>query len=64
MLKDLGHSNEFIEKVCYLIKNHDVHAVIKKTLELKVLQDADYIADTGLIGFARVLAGAGCSENQ
>jgi HD superfamily phosphodiesterase len=52
-LKKLGHSPEFIEEVLYLIQNHDLRRKKQKTLELKILQDADLIADIGFAGFIR-----------
>ena len=54
-LKQIRHSDEFIEKVCYLIENHDLRGdkLQKKSLELKIIQDADLIADIGFAGFIR-----------
>ena len=55
LLKKLGHSQEFIEQVCYLIENHDKrdNFICKKSTELKIVQDADFIGDTGFAGFIR-----------
>jgi len=55
ILKKLGHSQEFIENVCYLIENHDKRDNFsgEKSLELKIIQDADYVGDTGFAGFIR-----------
>jgi putative nucleotidyltransferase with HDIG domain len=54
-LKQIGHSEDFIQEVCYLIENHDLrgNALKKKSIELKILQDADLIADIGIAGFIR-----------
>ncbi|MFP4424537.1 MAG: HD domain-containing protein [Candidatus Woesearchaeota archaeon] len=54
-LKKQGHSNKFIEEVCYLIEHHDLRGDKMKgrSTELKVLQDADIIADVGFAGFIR-----------
>ncbi len=53
-LNKKGHSDGFIEEVCYLIKNHDKRMNLKdKTIELKILQDADLLADVGFAGFIR-----------
>ena len=52
-LKEQGHSPEFIENVCYLIKNHDKRDMKTKTTELEILQDADILADIGYAGFIR-----------
>ncbi len=55
ILKKLGHSEEFIESVCYLIENHDNRGdqIKNKSIELQILQDADLIADCGFAGFIR-----------
>lgn len=53
ILEQEGHSEEFIKKVCYLVKNHDNRDLNKKSYELMVLQDADQVADTGIAGFIR-----------
>ncbi|MFC1753231.1 HD domain-containing protein [Thermoproteota archaeon] len=52
-LKKAGHSEDFIDKVCYLIENHDTRDGTKKPVELQVVQDADLIADIGFAGFIR-----------
>lgn len=54
-LKQIGHSNKFIEEVCYLIENHDLRGdkLQKKSIELQIIQDADLIADIGFAGFIR-----------
>jgi HD superfamily phosphodiesterase len=54
-LKQIGHSNEFIDEVCYLIENHDIrgHKIQERSLELQIIQDADLIADIGFAGFIR-----------
>jgi len=54
-LKKAGHSDEFIEEVCYLIEHHSLrrNKLKKKSLELQILQDADLIADIGFAGFIR-----------
>ena len=54
ILKKMGHSDEFIKEASYLIKNHDNRLnLTDKSLELRILQDADLIADIGLAGFVR-----------
>lgn len=58
-LKREGHSDEFINTVCYLIENHDKRQLEANTIELKILQDADLLADIGLIGFVRPFLYAG-----
>ncbi len=58
-LKRQGHSDEFIERVCYLIINHDKKDMKNKTIELKIIQDADLIADIGIAGFIRPFLFAG-----
>lgn len=55
ILMKKGHSKEFIEKVSYLVENHDNRGdkINGKSIELQVLQDADLIADCGFAGFIR-----------
>jgi len=55
ILKNLGHSEEFIQKVCFLVENHDrsTEKMPEKSLELQILQDADIIADEGIAAFIR-----------
>ncbi len=55
ILSGMGHSSEFIIAVSELIEKHELEEKINssKTLELKVLQDADMIADLGFAGFIR-----------
>jgi len=55
ILSDLDHSEDFIENVCYLIENHENRGKTMngRSMELKILQDADLIADYGLTGFIR-----------
>lgn len=57
ILEELKYPEEFIEKVLFLIENHDLRGdkmpEDKRTLELKILQDADLIADLGMAGFIR-----------
>jgi len=54
-LKKIGHSDEFIEEVCYLIENHDLRGdkLQERSIELQIIQDADLIADIGFAGFIR-----------
>jgi HD superfamily phosphodiesterase/ASC-1-like (ASCH) protein len=55
LLTDLKYSDTFIEKVCYLVKYHDARSPgdYSKSIELKVLQDADLLADIGFASFVR-----------
>lgn len=59
ILKKYNYSDDFIEKVCYLIKNHDNKNLKNKTLELKILQDADLVGDSGIVDIARNFANGG-----
>jgi HD superfamily phosphodiesterase len=52
-------SEDVIEKVCFLIENHDNRELEEPSLELQILQDADYIADIGLTGFIRTFLFSG-----
>ena len=65
-LKQLGHSDEFITKVSYLIEHHaDRGDKLKnKSIELKILQDADLIADIGYSGFIRPFLYSGNFKKQ
>jgi hypothetical protein len=65
-LKQQGYSDDFIEEVCYLIKNHDSRKDknLSKSIELKILQDADLIADMGVAGFTRPFLFCGKFGNQ
>lgn len=65
ILKKLGHSEEFTKEVCYLIEHHDQRGEKPKikSFELKILQDADLIADWGLAGFIRPFL-YGCKFHQ
>lgn len=55
ILTDLNYPKEFIQKVLYLIEKHDLRGdkMKERAVELKVLQDADLIADLGMAGFIR-----------
>ena len=55
ILSEIGHSEEFIAEVCYLIEHHDHRKdeMENKSVELQILQDADLIADCGFAGFIR-----------
>ncbi len=65
-LKTIGHSEEFIEEVCYLIEHHDLRGdkLQKRSLELQILQDADLIADVGFAGFIRPFLYSGKFSKQ
>jgi HD superfamily phosphodiesterase len=57
IMKKFGHSDEFIEQSSFIIRNHDNRGdrmdEKDRTLELKVMQDADLISDYGFAGFIR-----------
>lgn len=53
ILRKMGHSEDFIKKVCYLIEFHDSRKMEKKSLDLEIIQDADFVADFGFAGFIR-----------
>ena len=61
ILTELGHSQEFIEQVCFLIKNHS-NKNCEKSIELKILQDADQLADYGNESIIRCFLHAGKFE--
>lgn len=66
ILKKLGHSENFIAEVAYLIKNHDLRRdkIKEKSIELQILQDADLIADCGFAGFIRPFLYCGKFNSQ
>ncbi|MBU1252388.1 MAG: HD domain-containing protein [Nanoarchaeota archaeon] len=55
ILANLNYPSDFLTRVLYLIENHDLRGdkMKERTIELKVLQDADLIADLGMTGFIR-----------
>jgi putative nucleotidyltransferase with HDIG domain len=59
-----GFSKEFIEEVCYLIENHDKRKESNLSIELKILQDADILADIGFAGFIRPFLYSGMFKPQ
>jgi HD superfamily phosphodiesterase len=65
-LEKLGHSEQFIDEVCYLIENHAKRGdkLNQRTLELEILQDADLLADIGLFGFIRPFLYSGKFSKQ
>lgn len=64
ILVSLSFSKEFIEKVCHLVEFHDERDLKEKSLELKILQDADLIADSGYAGFIRPFLFAGKNKRS
>jgi len=65
-LKQLRHSEEFIDEVSYLVENHNKRGdkMKERTLELKIIQDADLTADIGIEGFVRTFAYSGKNRAQ
>ena len=61
ILTSLGHSQEFIQEVNHLIKNHS-NKKCEKSIELKILQDADQLADYGNESIIRCFLHAGKFE--
>ncbi|MFW5852794.1 MAG: HD domain-containing protein [Nanoarchaeota archaeon] len=66
ILKEEGHSLDFIDKVCFLIENHDKRGKMlkEKSIELQILQDADLLADCGFAGFIRPFLYSGMFNHQ
>ena len=59
--------NEFIEKVVYLVKHHDDRPnkmQMIRTPELKILQDADLLADLGIASFIRPFLYSGKNKRK
>ncbi|MCS7130620.1 MAG: HD domain-containing protein [Archaeoglobaceae archaeon] len=60
ILREKGYSNDFIEAVAHAIEAHSYSAKIEpRTLEAKVLSDADKLDAIGAIGVARAFMVAG-----
>ncbi len=60
ILKSEGYDDEFIEKVCHCIISHSFSSKIEpKTIEAKILSDADKLDAIGAIGIARTFMFAG-----
>ncbi len=56
-LKSLNLSNDFIEKVCHAIRCHDNDYIKNaKTIEARVLYDADKLQVVGVFGFTRLFS--------
>lgn len=67
ILREQGFENEFIEQVVYLVKHHDDRpnkVQMVRTPELKVLQDADLLADLGIASFIRPFLYAGKNKRK
>ncbi|HUT81902.1 MAG TPA: HD domain-containing protein [Candidatus Bathyarchaeia archaeon] len=67
ILKEQGFENEFIEQVVYLVKHHDDRpskVEMVRTHELKILQDADLLADLGLASFVRPFLYSGKNKRK
>ncbi len=60
-LRSQGHSKEFIDEVAYLVENHDRRRdkMSNRTIELEILQDADILADSGLVAITRTFTYSG-----
>jgi hypothetical protein len=66
-LKDQGFDNGFIEKVVYLVKHHDDRpnrVQMLRNMELKILQDADLLADMGIASFVRPFLYSGKNKRK
>ena len=64
LLTNLNYPKDFIEKVCDIVKLHDTRDLPKKTTELKIVQDADIIADVGFSGFIKPFMFSGRFKSQ
>jgi len=60
LLRKKGYSEDFIKKVCHCIEAHSFSSGVEpKTLEAKILSDADKLDAMGAIGIARAFMFAG-----
>ncbi|WP_048093028.1 HD domain-containing protein [Geoglobus acetivorans] len=60
ILVEKGYSEDFVERVCHCIEAHSFSGGIRpKTLEAKILSDADKLDAMGLIGVARAFMYSG-----
>lgn len=67
ILRKQGYSNGFVEKVVYLVKHHDNRpgkVEMVRTNELKILQDADLLADMGIASFVRPFLYSGKNKRK
>lgn len=67
ILRDQGFDNDFIEKVAYLVKHHvdrPNKVQMVRTHELKILQDADLLADMGIASFIRPFLYSGKNKRK
>ncbi|MHA1440787.1 MAG: HD domain-containing protein [Candidatus Heimdallarchaeota archaeon] len=67
ILKEQGYENEFIDKVVDLVKHHDNRpgkVEMIRTEELKILQDADLLADMGIASFIRPFLYSGKNKRK
>lgn len=67
ILTEQGFSNEFVEKVTNLVKHHDDRpnkVEMIRNLELKILQDADLLADMGIASFVRPFLFSGKNKRK
>lgn len=58
ILEKLEYSKEFIEEVCFLVGNHHP-SNYAESIELKILQDADQLADYGYTDIIRSFSHSG-----
>jgi putative nucleotidyltransferase with HDIG domain len=67
ILVEQGFSNDFVEKVVYLVKHHDDRpnkVDMLRNIELKILQDADLLADMGIASFVRPFLYSGKNKRK
>ncbi|MCK5045472.1 MAG: HD domain-containing protein [Candidatus Heimdallarchaeota archaeon] len=67
ILRKQGYSNGFVEKVVYLVKHHDNRpgkVEMVRSNELKILQDADLLADMGIASFVRPFLYSGKNKRR
>ncbi|MBL7664440.1 MAG: HD domain-containing protein [Bacteriovoracaceae bacterium] len=65
LLNDVHYPKEFISDICHAIEAHSFSAnITARTIEAKVVQDADRLDGLGAIGLARCFATAGIMKRS
>lgn len=64
-LQSINYPNEYIDEIAHAIESHSYSAnITAKTLEAKIVQDADRLDGLGAIGLARCFATSGLLKRE